>query len=123
MSYNLTIERKDDALLVKVTGKRSVEAVLAMSKDILKACAETGVKRVLVDVRHLEGQLKMMEAYDVVDQHFPKMRDRSIITHAAIVDSREPKGGRSFFETIAVNRGFALRVFTDADKALEWLMS
>ena len=121
MPYELVIEERDGILRVTATGSRSLESVLAMSKDILKACVEMRAKKVLIDTAAMEGRLSTMEAYKIVDKHFPKMRNKAVITHAAIVVQKESEGSGRFFETVAVNRGFAVRVFTNADKALEWL--
>jgi hypothetical protein len=121
MSYELTIKKREDVLWVKATGTRSLQTVLAMSEDIFTACIEQNTTKVLVDVRALEGRLETMEAYQIPDKHFPKMRDRSVITRAAIVDLEEFRNIYKFFENVAVNRGFALRVFSDLDEALEWL--
>jgi len=121
MSYDLTIEKKDDVLWSTATGTRSLETVLAMSKDILAACTEKKVAKVLIDVRKLEGRLGTIEAYEIVNRHFPKIQDRSVITHCAIVDLKEFEHSYRFFEDVAVNRGFTLRIFSEPDEALEWL--
>jgi hypothetical protein len=123
MPYDLTIEEKDDVLWVTATGTRSTETILAMSKDILAACAEKKVKKVLIDVRAMEGRLRIMEAYDIVNQSFVKMRDRRVITQAALVDLKEFEHDYRFFENVAVNRYFNLRIFSELDEAVKWLKS
>ena len=122
MSYDLKIEKKDDFLWVTATGReRTLEIILAMARDILQACVENKVTLVLRDMRPLEGLLEMMEAYDIPDKYFPKMKDPSVITRIVIVDRKESKRNNSFFENVAVNRGFNLRIFSDPDKAFKWL--
>jgi hypothetical protein len=121
MSHDLTIEEKGDVLCVTATGTRSMETVLAISKDILAACAEKGVKKVLIDVRKLEGRLHPMDAYKITAEHFPKMRDLSVITQNAIVDLEGFEHSYRFFENVAVNRGFNLRIFSGPDQAMAWL--
>ena len=37
------------------------------------------------------------------------------------IEKKEFKNSYSFFENVAVNRGFALRIFSDPDEAIEWL--
>ncbi len=44
-----------------------------------------------------------------------------MITHNAIVDLKEFEHSYIFFENVAVNRGFTLRIFSDTEKAVEWL--
>ncbi len=121
MPYELKIEKKDDVLWGTVTGTRSLETVLAIAKDILAACAEKRVTKVLLDVRSLEGRLKTIEAHEIPDRHFPKMRDPNVITRAALIDLKEFEHSYGFFETVAVNRGFMLRIFSDPDEAVAWL--
>jgi hypothetical protein len=121
VSYNLKTEKKNDVLWVTATGPRSLETILAMSKDILAACEEEKVTKVLIDVRELEGRLSTMEAYAIPEQYFPKMRDRSVITRAALVDLKEFEHSDRFFENVAANRGFSLLIFSDPDEAVEWL--
>jgi len=121
MSYELTIEKKANVLWVTATGTRSLETVLAMSRDIVAACVENEISKVLVDVRALKGRLSTMEAYEIPDKHFPTIRDRSVITQSAIIDLKEFEHRYRFFEDVAVNRGFTLRVFSDPAEAVEWL--
>ncbi len=121
MSYSLTLERKDNVLWAAATGTRSLETVLAISSEILAACVEKKVKRVLIDVRGLEGRLAKKDAYDIPDKHFPEIRDRSVITHAAIIDLKEFEDSYVFFENVAVSRGFRLRIFPEPEEAIEWL--
>jgi hypothetical protein len=121
MTYDLKIETKDDMLLVKATGTRSFDTILSMSQDILKACVEKDIKRVLIDVIGLEGRLGASDAFEVTDKYFPKIRNRSVITHCALVDLKEFESSYRFFENLAVNRGFVFRIFSDMDKAIAWL--
>ena len=121
MSYKLTIEKKGDILWVTATGARSMESVLAMSKDIMAACVENGVVKVLTDVRALEGRLSTMDSYEIPDKHFSKMRDPNVITQSAIVDLKEFEESYKFFENVAANRGYTLRIFSNPDEAAEWL--
>ncbi|MBW1743590.1 MAG: hypothetical protein JRJ47_09215 [Deltaproteobacteria bacterium] len=107
----MKVEKKDNVLWVTATGTRTLETVLAMSKDILAACREKKVTKALIDVRGLEGRLRMIEAYQIPDKHFPKMRDRSVITRAALVDLKEFEDSYKFFEQVAVNRGVGRDIF------------
>jgi hypothetical protein len=121
MAYDLRIEVEGDVLWVTATGTRSLQTVLAMSQDIFAACVEKHLKKVLIDVLGLEGRLTTMEAYEVAGKHFWKIRDRSVITHCAIVDLKEFEESYRFFENVAANRGYLLRIFSDTDEAIAWL--
>jgi len=121
MAYDLRIESKDDVLWVKATGTRSFQTILAMSQDIVAACVEKALKKALIDVLDLEGRLGASDAFEIPDKYFPKIRNRSVITHCALVDLKEFEQSYRFFENVAVNRGFMLRIFSDTDEAVAWL--
>jgi hypothetical protein len=121
MDYKLAIETKNDVLWVKATGTRSRETVLDMSGDVLEACVKERVKKVLIDVRELQGRLLPKDSYDIAAKHFPKIRDPNVITQAALVDLEEFRDQYRFFENVAVNRGFNLRIFPNVEDALQWL--
>lgn len=121
MSYELSIEKKPDFLHVHVTGIRTREAVAAMAKDIIDACVQHQTSKVLVDVRELTGRLSTLNAYEVPSVEFPKLKRPGLLKKAVIVDVEEFKDSFRFFETVARNRGFNLRIFGDIDKAIKWL--
>lgn len=121
MAYQLLMEKHADVLHVKSVGIRTIETVLAMSGDIMHACAQQGTVKVLVDVRALEGRLPTIDAYQVPNSLFSEIRDREIIQKCAIVDLKEFENSYRFFENVAVNRGYNLRIFSDVNDAIKWL--
>lgn len=121
MSYNLTFEKKNDVLWVTATGVRSLESVLAIGREILAALVDNHVTKVLIDVRALAGRLGTMESYEIVDQRFPEWRDHRVVTRCSIVDLKDFEQSYRYFENLAVNRGFALRIFAETDEAFRWL--
>lgn len=121
MSYKLTIKKKKDILWITATGKRTLETVLAITKESVTACVKNKTTKFIIDVCGLEGRLRTLDAYDVPDQHFPKIRDLNVISQCAIIDLKEFEESYRFFENVAVNRGFNLRIFSDPDEAIAWL--
>ena len=121
MSYDLKFEKKDNILWVTATGTRSLQTVLDITKDILATCADSKIKKVLLNVCALKGRLSTIDAYEIPDRHFPGLRDRSVLTHVAIIDIMRLEESDKFFENVAVNRGFMLRFFSVTENALEWL--
>ena len=121
--YELTVHAKDGILWATLRGTRSMAVVLAASRDIMKACAELKLKKALVDVRGLVGQLEPKDSFDVTSRHYPAMRNRNVITHCAVVDRKGFEANHAFFENVAVNRGLNLRVVTEPAAGLAWLKS
>ncbi len=121
MAYDLRFEVRGDVLWVTATGIRSFQTVLAMMQDISAASVEKKCEKVLIDVLALEGRLTTLDAFKIPSEHFPKLRDHSLITRCAIIDLEEFKHSYRFFETVAVNRGYNLRIFSDTGEAIAWL--
>lgn len=121
MSYKLSFQKEAGYLRVNVIGERTRESVTAIAWDVLRACTEEGNSRVLVDVRQMTGRLNRVDAYDVTVLEFPKIQSAGILKMTAIVDLEEYRDRFRFFETVAINRGFNLRIFGDPDEAVIWL--
>jgi hypothetical protein len=122
MSYQVEYEVRPGYLYVRVSGERTLAAVVALTAELgLKAVVERH-RRLLVDIRDLAGWLKTMESYELVTREFPRLGRKGILK-AAIVDRAFPEPNqRSFLETVAVNRGFGVRVMTDLEAAIAWLL-
>jgi hypothetical protein len=71
MDYNVKIENMGDYLLFTATGTRSLDSVISLAKDVQAACEKAKVKKALVDVRAMVGELTTFEAYHLSDVHFP----------------------------------------------------
>jgi hypothetical protein len=121
MSYRLGFEANESFLIATAIGDRSLQTVIDMYKDLLAVCADKKIKKVLVDVQSMEGHLRFMESFEFITHYFPNIRNRNIINKCAVVDRKENEDENRLFETIAVNRGYTLNVFSDFNKAVDWL--
>lgn len=84
---------------------------------IPETARDTDTKKVLVDARKAEGSFSTMERFDygiMLAKHFTNLQV-AIVVHESL---RDPK---LFGETVAVNRGANVRVFTNLDGARSWL--
>jgi hypothetical protein len=121
MSRDLKTRVEGDVLWVTASGSRSKPTILSMAEEIAAACAQQGLRKVLIDVRALEGTLATIDSYEIISEWFPYIREKAAISHCAIVDRPEIVGGYSFFETVAVNRGYRIRLFSSPEEGLAWL--
>ena len=121
MSYELNLKEFDDYVEVKVKGERKKDAVLAAAIEIKEICKAKKISKVLVDVREFTGRLELLDSYDLISLDFPKVKESGIHLQVAIVDDVRFKIKYRFFETVARNRGFNIRLFGDIKKAAEWL--
>ncbi len=121
MPFVIKTEIKGDIVYVEATGKRDLETVLGITKRTIEICEEKNIQKALVDVRKLEGKLRTSDSFSVPAEHFEKLRYRSVLQQAAVVDLKENIEAYSFFENVAVNRGYRLKFFNSVEEALEWL--
>jgi len=118
MNYQISVEQRPSYLYVTVTGTNSKETVMAYLQDIVAECEQRDCFRILVDER-LEGpRLEMMDVFSVADQGSAKARGQ--FDAIAFVD--EKMGDMSeFAESVAVNRGLPMRIFSNVGDAERWI--
>ena len=120
--YMLSTEAQNSHLFAHVSGIRTGESVAQVTVEVFDATIAHGLSRVLVDVRAFDGRLGVLDIYLLVTELFQSLRGKGI-KKAAIID-RPQSGMREWFlETVAVNRGFNLRVFPEVEEAREWLLA
>jgi hypothetical protein len=120
-AYQLSLHVEEEYLLAQAAGPRTWATVSALAAEIMQAALEHQRGKVLVDVRELEGWLSGLSSYLVVTEDFRRFRGKGI-KKAAIVDRPRPNIRSWFFENVARNRGFNVRIFVDPEVALDWLL-
>ena len=123
LQYKLEIYKEDGYLLARAVGQRTKDAIVTLAKEVVAAATKHDYDRVLVDVRELDGQMGVFDAYSIPVQHFPVLKQLRILTKAVIVDSPKRRERYLFFESVARARGFNFRAFEDVDVAVDWLLS
>ena len=124
MPYELDIQLRENHVRVHVTGERrtgdaAFEAGQA-GQHIVEFCRNAEVYRVLV-VLNLSGRLSAIDSYEIVDQS--KEYGWDFNYRLALVATNEDSADDvKFTETIAVNRAYSVKQFTDEAIALEWLL-
>ena len=122
MPFQYSITEKKDYLIFKLEGVRSRKTNALVAKAIRDTCSEGACQRVLVDALALENRLGVLDAHAGPTTDFPKDATSKRIK-VAVLDRREFEQGFRFFETVARNAGYFLRVFVDRNAALQWLLS
>jgi hypothetical protein len=108
-------------LHVTVDGRNSAANVRQYLFNIHEACIQRKCTVVLIE-ENLQGPgLGIGTIHDIVSQASKKTRP--VVTKIAYVDVNKEHlpGPMGFAETVAVNRGVNVRVFSDVDKARLWL--
>jgi len=122
MSYKLEIIKEPNYLLTNIKGNRTTETVKEVTKEILEACIKYQYSKVLIDIREFSNRIgNTMNIFDLASQELPDIIQKKI-KKVAIVDLEGFEEDKRFFETVALNRGHNVKIFTDLNKAQEWLL-
>lgn len=116
----LTIESTDesDYLLVTVEGEWTEASAHRIVDTIRDLTIGHGATRVLLDSRRLERPEREFTRYV-----FGKYAAEALGPRVRVAALGEPDNVTHYAETVALNRGAKLRVFTTEESALEWLLN
>lgn len=121
MTYRLKIKKEEHYVSAFATGIRNRENISSMAQEILDACKQHQVDKVLIDVREMNGRLSIFDSLAIISKDFSKLKQFRILNKAVIVDAESRRERFSFFEQVARRRGYNIRVFDDVDEAIEWI--
>ena len=124
MSLEISIQEFPDYLRVELSGARTSgrekEDAIDIWRQVIEACQTSGVNRILV-ISRVSGRIPTLDAYEVAGhpEKFGWSRDYKM----ALVDlDEESLQDNLFAETVAVNRGFDVKVFDNEKEAEIWLL-
>lgn len=125
MAYDLKLEAKPGYLRVVISGTRQAGQEVSAGQDAWRQlgayCLPRQITRVLI-VSQLEGPLPTLAAFQLGSSGETFGWDRSI--HVAFVDRNlASQDSNLFAETVAVNRGYRLKVFSEETEATTWLLA
>jgi hypothetical protein len=120
MSYKLTITQKPTYLHAIVTGMNSKENVAGYLEDIQRECTVRNCFRVLIE-EHLEGpRLSTMGVFQIASEGSSRVQRQ--FEAIAYVDVNADGDLMNFAETVALNRGLPVKVFSSVSEAEKWLL-
>jgi hypothetical protein len=120
-AYRFAVDRRPGYLHVSVTGENTVANVRRILGDVLRACAEHGCARVLLE-EHLTGpNLGTVDVFEIIAEG--SRAAVSALEQLAYVDTNPEHDASQleFIETVAVNRGVRVRVFATVAEGEAWL--
>jgi hypothetical protein len=120
MPYQLTIKPEAGFLHFIVTGTNDADTVARYLNEVRRECIARQCFRVLIEER-LEGpRLSTFPVYKVASEG--SERARGLLHAVAYVDVNAEGHLMEFAETVAVNRGLPMAIFTTVSEAREWLL-
>ena len=119
MPYEVNYIEGQGYILVSVKGAFALPVLKDLAEDVAKVCQKHKCSRILNDMR--EARLEK-GAFDTVQmpQSAQKAGIERTVKRALLVP--ESSTEFHFLETVFINRGHVVRIFTDPDEAKEWLL-
>ena len=123
MSYIMHFDEKDDFLKVEITGTRTQGNELVDAIEVLSNVNEIGkaknIENILMILR-ITGHLPFMASYNIGDKAESLGWSRMFSVAAVTMDEESMKS-YLFIETVAVNRGYDVKIFDNEQDAKTWL--
>ena len=124
MSYKLDIKENQDYLKVEISGDWTPGAELEDSVNVwaqvTATCNEKGVTHIMA-IWNVPGYLPTMAAYNLVESAEKFGWDKRLKLAVVHLNEERLKDGL-VAETLAVDRGFNIKMFNNEQKAKLWLM-
>ena len=119
MPYQVDLDEVNKFLMVTVTEQLDLPLFQQMATEVATVCQETGVSRVLNDLRRAEPPKRAFDAYNM-----PRTAQKAGVSQfckrAIVVGNRD--ADFYFLETVFINQGHQVRMFTEIEDAKKWLL-
>jgi hypothetical protein len=120
MEWQISFLETEQVVVVETSGVVDTETSLSMVRAAMAAVQQRGWQRILVDHRGIRGfTVSTVDVYERPGQlralgFGPTFRVADVVPDAHAQDF-------VFLETVAINRGIRLEIFSDREAALSWL--
>ena len=123
MPHQVEIEPKGTYLQARVTGDNTPEDVEAYLSKVRDACLAHHCQRLLIEEHLLGASIGTFLVFDIVSR--PSLEARNTIRRIAHVDTNvaHQRPAMRFAETVALNRGLNVKLFSTVSEAERWLAS
>ena len=115
--FSLETDASGPILKIKISGQASNKNASEIARQTHEIIKDHEHGLICVDVRDIQGRLDLFETYAHVRDYMPDAPRRK----TAVIELAANVRHYTFFETVSVNRGQHLRVFTDPCAAEAWL--
>jgi hypothetical protein len=121
MPANVRVIHSSDFIRARPNGEADIETAEKLLRDIAQAGTDLDSFEILVDTRHVKGQLSVADLWSLAEK---LVRFRRTFSHrTAVLCPLERFDHVRFFTLCAENHGFNIRAFTSYEDAMEWLLS
>jgi hypothetical protein len=126
MQYTIQLDTVSGVISVIATGNWQFEVDTLMAREIMQKVDESGLRKVLLDIRELQFDLSMAHIFNRANiLRNQRMEQGVVSSKVALVyaaGNKKLDSDMRFFETTAQNRAVPYRVFTDMQAAKAWIL-
>ncbi len=121
--FNVETIDGNDFITLIASGNYTLERAINLCKLSIDTCVIYNKQKIIVDICKVTGNVPFFERYQYAEALAQyKVKHALAISSKIALLGREPLIDKNRFgETVAVNRGVNIKVFTEIDKALAWL--
>ncbi len=120
MEFNVTYNKEYNYLIAEVMGDMVNESLMGFGEEMMKMAKTHDCSRVLSDLRKANIKLSVLKLHEIPNT-LNKKGFLNIISKRAVL-IKEMTSDMKFYETTSVNQFSRIKVFTDYDEALTWLL-
>lgn len=117
MGCRINYAIRDGMLRAEISGRTSGADAAWIARNIVEQAVQLMVNRLLIDVRRLHDRLGALGTLAMATADPDEVSGYRV----AVVDVKEYDGYYAWHEATAKNHGYALRCFTSASEAANWL--
>lgn len=124
MNTSITYDEQFQILHVLHSGRFHLEAYKAAASQLVESMQLHDCTRVLIDQSQLINLASTLEIYNLPETLVAEGVDRSI--RCALLPPENDKNSLEhvqFFETVAQNQGFRVKIFQQQEEAITWLQN
>ncbi len=110
---------KDEIIFSTASGNvKELDEVKEYGKSLIELCRKNNLHKVISDERNVKYSLSQIDLYSLAS-YYRELLD-TVIKSAIVCREAELENTR-FWETVSVNRGLNVKVFSDMKKARTWV--
>jgi hypothetical protein len=121
MGYTFELDEVSEICTIRVKGEhRRPDDSLEIQKFVRDFYNEKGCSKFLIDMRQAQIVGESKDTFSIGTIPVDKDKKMKNTPHKVALVYASTNVDEIFLESVAVNRGYNLKVFTKIDKAIEW---
>ena len=125
MLHKVTYDENSKIITIKYWGNISLPDLKSGSRDAAQQIIDYKCHHILVDSREVDFKLSTLEIFDLPKTFSDILSEFGLelrkIKRALLV--AHIKNDYQFVETVAINRGYLVKLFDDINEARKWLLN